>query len=218
MFGSDFEYTKPEAYPAVFKNFTDLPQTFSTMRISNLTDFTTEIEEYNPAGSRELFATATFANNATMQEKFFDLANQTVQSITNVTKMTLSMSFQPLPQVIIGHGAFNGGNSLGLDLSDGDLVNVLLTIQWADEADDAAVNNAAQNLFSRAETASKTMGTHNPYLYLNYAADFQNPIAGYGNESYSTLKAVSQKYDPGQLFQKQVPGGFKLPESGAYQD
>lgn len=184
------------------------------MRISNLTDFTIEIDAHNPTGSRELFVTATFKNNATMQEKFFDLANQTVQPLQDVTNLVFSLSFQPLPQIVIGYGAANGGNSLGLGPSDGDLVNVLLTIQWAETSDDAAINNVAQSLFAQAETASKSFGTYNPYLYLNYAAQFQNPIAGYGAASVANLQEVSKKYDPGQLFQKQLPGGFKLQQGG----
>ena len=184
------------------------------MRISNLTDFTEEIATHNPAGSRELFVTATFENNATMQEKFFDLANQTVQTIQNAENLVFSLSFQPLPQLVIGYGASNGGNSLGLGPEDGDLVNVLLTIQWGQASDDTAINNAAQDLFTQAEAASKSFNTYNPYLYLNYAAKFQNPIAGYGAASVANLKAVSKKYDPGQLFQTQLPGGFKLNQGG----
>ena len=179
-----------------------------------MTDFTIEVDARNLAGSREIFVTATYTNNAQMQEKFFDLANDTVQALVNVANLTFSISFQALPQVIIGYGAANGGNSLGLGPSDGDLVNVLLTVQWADQSDDDAITNGAKDLFSKAEAASKAMGTYNPYLYLNYAADFQNPIAGYGTASVNFLKQVSKKYDPAQLFQIQLPGGFKLNEGG----
>lgn len=211
---SNYEYTKPVEYPAAFKNFTDLPQTFNTMRISNLTDFTIEIDARNPSGSREIFVTATFKNSAAMMEKFFDLSNQTVQGISDATNLTFSLSFQPLPQLVIGYGPANGGNSLGLGPEDGDLVNVLLTIQWAEKADDARIDQAARSLFAQAEAASKAMGTYNPYLYLNYAAYFQDPIAGYGSASGAKLEKVSTTYDPGQLFQKQLPGGFKLRQTG----
>ena len=202
------------AYPPAFKNFTDLPQTFNTIRISNLTDFTIEIDARNPPGSRELFVTATFKNSAAMMEKFFDLANQTIQGISDAKNLTFSLSFQPLPQLVIGYGFSNGGNALGLGPEDGDLVNVLLTVQWAEEADDARIDTGAKRLFSQAKAASKAMGTYNPYLYLNYAAYFQDPIKGYGDASQAKLKEVSKKYDPGQLFQTQVPGGFKLEQKG----
>ncbi|KAL6721082.1 hypothetical protein ACLMJK_000182 [Lecanora helva] len=214
IIASDYEYTKPQPNPPAFKKFLDLPQTFSTLRISNLTDFTIEIDAHNPSGSRELFVTATFKNNAKTMEKFFDISNQTVQSLADVKNLTFSLSFQPLPQTVIGYGIANGGNALGLDRSDGDLVNVLLTVQWAEAGDDDRINQAAKDLFKKAEAASKSLGTYNPYLYLNYAADFQDPIAGYGAASVANLKAVSKKYDPTQLLQKQLPGGFKLVEPG----
>lgn len=43
---NNYEYTKPEPYPAVFEAFTSIqPQLYSTMRVSNLSDFTVEIAE-----------------------------------------------------------------------------------------------------------------------------------------------------------------------------
>lgn len=49
-----------------------------------------------------------------------------------------------------------------------------------------------------------------PWLYLNYAAQDQDPIASYGADSVERLKAASRKFDPQGLFQRNVPGGFKL--------
>ncbi len=108
-----------------------------------------------------------------MMEEFFDLANQTVQGISDVKNLTFSLSFQPMPRLVIGYGPANGGNSLGLGPEDGDVVNILLTMQWAKETNDARIDKASRSLFSRAEAASKAMSTYNPYLYLNYAAYFK---------------------------------------------
>ena len=87
---------------------------------------------------------------------------------------------------------------------------MLLTVQWKLATDDAIVHRAAKSLFTKAKAASKALGTYNEYLYLNYAAEWQKPIRGYGAETVRDLKAVSDKYDPGKLFQNLVPGGFKL--------
>jgi len=35
-------------------------------------------------------------------------------------------------------------------------------------------------------------------------------MKGYGERSLGFLKEVSRNYDPGQVFQRQVPRGFKL--------
>lgn len=74
-------------------------------------------------------------------------------------------------------------------------LDILLTVSWANAVDDAAINNAAKSLFSQAETAAEAMGVYNEYLYLNYAANFQDPIAGYGAASKVKLQTMSKKYD-----------------------
>jgi hypothetical protein len=49
---SNLEYTKPVVNPPYFQNITAIPQTFSTMRISNMTDFTIELDYSSAAGRR----------------------------------------------------------------------------------------------------------------------------------------------------------------------
>lgn len=204
------EYTKPEANPAFFNNFTSLPQTFSTMRISNLTDFTLELAASNPIGRRQLFVTGTYGNSAKMMSAIFDIANSTAQELRELPNIGYSLSFQPIPTVIASKAAAQGGNSLGISAADGNLFNLLLTVSWDTPADDARVETQAKALFDQSEKVAKDLGLYNKYLYLNYAAPWQDPIAGYGDANKASLRAVSKKYDPEGVFQKQVPGGFKL--------
>ena len=63
----------------------------------------------------------------------------------------------------------------------------------------------------KAEKAAKNMGKLHEFEYLNYANQAQNPISTYGRENVANLKAVAKVYDPRGIFQRQVPGGFKLP-------
>ena len=74
--------------------------------------------------------------------------------------------------------------------------------------------SAAQKLIADIDAATKERGVFNKFKYLNYAANWQRPMEGYGEESVQRLKAVSAKYDPEGLFQKNVPGGFKVSEIG----
>lgn len=207
---NNFEYTKPEANPPAFENFTRLPSTFSTMRISNLTDFTVELAATNPAGRRLLMSTSTFQNSAAMMSKVIQIANETVRDLTSVSGLDYSLSFQPLPEILLERAEQAGGNSLGLDPSNGPLVNFLLGVGWEDAADDALVNEKAKELDIRSKAAAEELGKSHEYLYLNYAADWQDPIAGYGADVVARLQRTSEKYDPNGVFQKQVPGGFKL--------
>lgn len=70
--------------------------------------------------------------------------------------------------------------------------------------------NATQTWYERVDAVAKALGTNDDFVYLNFAGGFQNPFASYGNESLEFLRGVAQKYDPTRVFQRLVPGGFKL--------
>lgn len=78
------------------------------------------------------------------------------------------------------------------------------------ESDDAIYATTEKLL--EGEMKAKEAGVWNKYLYLNYATRWQKPIQEYGQPNVDMLRRVSRKYDPLQLFQVGVPGGFKLSE------
>lgn len=65
----------------------------------------------------------------------------------------------------------------------------------------------------QANAAANGMGLLHDFVYLDYANQAQDPIATYGRENIASLKRVADRYDPRGVFQRQVPGGFKLPVS-----
>lgn len=67
-----------------------------------------------------------------------------------------------------------------------------------------------EEVIANHENLLKERGLYIPYQYLNYADISQDPIGGYGEEIKAKLQAASKKYDPEGVFQKQVPGGFKV--------
>jgi hypothetical protein len=48
----------------------------------------------------------------------------------------------------------------------------------------------------------------NPYIYLNDAATWQDPIDGHGVTAKNELRKASEQYGPDGMFQKQVPVGL----------
>jgi hypothetical protein len=53
-------------------------------------------------------------------------------------------------------------------------------------------------------------GTRVEYLYLNYADKDQDPLSAYGADKVSFMKKVAKKYDPFGVYQRLLPGGFKI--------
>ncbi|KFY18743.1 hypothetical protein V491_04714 [Pseudogymnoascus sp. VKM F-3775] len=208
---NNLEYTKAQAYPPVFNELTSIqPQLQNTMRISNMSDFATELQSASPYGRVQIMYTQTYSNDLETITNLFNQANSSLQPIIDVEDLTWSLSLQPLPTQITKWGDAKGGNSLGLHESSGNLVLALISASWPNPSDEQAVTEAVIDVFAKANAFAEEKGTLHSYEYLNYAHKTQTPITGYGAENVAKLKAASHKYDPLQVFQKSVPGGFKL--------
>ena len=87
---------------------------------------------------------------------------------------------------------------------------MLISAQWEDTAANTLVQGAAADITREIDATAKDMGLLHEFIYLNYANQVQDPIGSYGSENAENLTKASRMYDPKGVFQKQVPGGFKL--------
>ncbi|RAH78668.1 putative oxidoreductase [Aspergillus japonicus CBS 114.51] len=202
-------YTKPEANPPAFQPFTAIPSAINTLRLTNMSDISTEQGSFQPNGERQLWLVTTFCTSVPMLNATYRHWNESLAAVQDVTNVTWSLSLEPLPSAIYARGS--NTNSLGLSDATGSLMIVLLSASWVDEADDAQVETAARVLFEAIEDDAHERKAYYPFKYLNYAAQWQDPIASYGDDSVEQLWRVSRAVDPEGVFQHQVPGGFKLP-------
>lgn len=85
-----------------------------------------------------------------------------------------------------------------------------MTVFWHDPTNDAIIAEAVADFFSKIDALAKELGLYSSYSYLNYADKTQPVIDGYGAENVAFLRDVSKKYDTQSVFQKLVPGGYKL--------
>lgn len=63
-----------------------------------------------------------------------------------------------------------------------------------------------------SDFAGTIEGGNLEWKHLNYADKSQDVLASYGAENVRRMKEAAAKYDPEQVFQKLVPGGFKISE------
>jgi FAD/FMN-containing dehydrogenase len=208
---ANLEYTKAQANPPSLRPFTEAgPQLTNTMRISTVTDLTTEFVALQPNGRRQLYITSSFRSDLAMLQAAYAQMKSITASLPILPGASLSLTIQPIPTNLIAKSAPLGGNVLGLTPSEGPLVLVLVSATWDDPASDATFEAAAKSLHEYIVGTAKEKGVYNEWEYLNYAAAWQDPISGYGDPNKQFLQRTSQKYDPTGVFQKLVPGGFKL--------
>lgn len=123
--------------------------------------------------------------------------------MSDIAGLQLVLLIQP-------HPVTNGTNSLGLEPGRKDEVLAVITSAYTSKEDDEVVQKGMEAISAAHEASLKKRGLYIPFQYLNYADIYQDPIGSYGKEMRETLQGVSKKYDPNGVFQKQVPGGFKV--------
>lgn len=60
------------------------------------------------------------------------------------------------------------------------------------------------------EQATKEIGMYEPFKYLGDAMYGQKVIESYGKENVQRMKQIQRKYDPQGVWDRVLPGGFKL--------
>ncbi|KAF2191541.1 FAD-binding domain-containing protein, partial [Zopfia rhizophila CBS 207.26] len=202
--------------PPAFEDLAKMPTLASSIRKDKLSSFTNELATVLAItnGRNNLLVTLTFVNKPDVAQDFmaevYTLADTTAKQLASVLGLVFTMTFQPLPYSIYSKSSSTGGNALGLNRFTDDLINLLFTLSWQLPVDNETVEAAMRNLEEEIEASAREKGVYNEFVYLNYAAGWQDPIKGYGSESVDFLRRVSRTYDPNGLFQKACPGGFKL--------
>ena len=138
----------------------------------------------------------------------FDICNNSRAGVQDISGLAWSFSMEPLPPSLYQHNA--KANAFGLANRTGTRVVCLLTQSWSNADDDERVYAATTALIAAIEDAARSLDVYDPFLYLNYAAPWQNPIASYGNASVQQLRALRARVDPKGIFTDQVPGAFKI--------
>lgn len=142
----------------------------------------------------------------------YDAFNASIVTIARVPGISWSVTLEPLPKAFLQASASLGGNVLGLPLNPRGNALILCesSFTWTNDNDTAAVRNSGLKLLDDIVRSAKQLGTYNAWIDVNHADFTQDPISSYGSANKAFLQAVSRTYDPNQVFQKQVPGGFKV--------
>lgn len=201
-----------ERSPALEPFATVSPQIdqLNSMRVLTLKEAASEKSQQSADDIRCAYMNATVKPDVEKLRLAADEYTSAMESLKSVEGLTYSSTLQPYPVSLMEKSEALGGNIFGLDASQGPLVFVLALTWWKNKQDDEKIISTFKGVLDKVDQIAAEKGTASPYKYLNYAWTSQEPIKSYGAENVDFLKRASQEYDPNGLFQKGVPGGFKL--------
>ena len=198
-------------WPACWKtsSFRSLWRLWSTCKVRTLTSATDEMNALNPPGRRQVFATTTIKNDPATLAAAHAAYSNAIASIrhVNIKGLVWTLVLQPLLPDWVRKG---DANPLGLHDTHEPLVIVSFTVNWAERRDDEIVKTTTRRTIDQIEAVAASEKTSHRYRYLNYCAEWQRPLEGYGADNWRFLQGVSRRYDPEGLFQTGCVGGFKL--------
>ncbi|KAL4959295.1 FAD-binding oxidoreductase [Aspergillus stella-maris] len=196
-----------------FNQFAQIPQaTPFTQKVQPL--YQAALDSTLPGDAWTLQQTLTFKNDkktlshaATAHRRFAS----DLESLIGKESFYSLIFLQPLPSSFADIAAEKGGNMFAETLRDSN--NVLWTagvFVYTNQSGFAIASALMQEMVAELESYAKQTGTDNQLVYLNYAGFAQDPLGSYPEVSVRHMKDIAERYDPEGLFQRRLPGGFKI--------
>ncbi|KAL5049346.1 hypothetical protein BDW71DRAFT_217490 [Aspergillus fruticulosus] len=205
-------YTRPvQNWPEAFSEFYAIPNITHTLRPATVLDLA--VENTFPYGYRNVLQTGTYLNRAEIIQKAVAILSDQVQRAKSRARgkdYGLLAIVQPWVPLFWEHSEARGGDVLGLERFEANMLNIAWDYSWDDSADDELLYELARSAREELDEYARSIGAYNEYIYLNYAGHSQDPLRGYGPENLEFLRRVSVEFDPDGVFQNLVPGGFKI--------
>ncbi|KAF1846474.1 FAD-binding domain-containing protein [Cucurbitaria berberidis CBS 394.84] len=208
-------YTKPAQKPGALKSILEVkPQIMNGRVEAPVSEHTRNASRMVVADpKRTIWATTSFSISPTIVHRIHALWKEVVPEVAKqyaYAKPVAEITFQALPAPPRNGTSPNSLGFTAAETPEKDLVFLQIIFTFDDEAATEGFEEALKDFLKLIEGLAKDEGVLHRYKYLNFAASFQDPLASYGQEQKDTLREVAEKYDPEGVFQKQVPGGFKL--------
>ncbi|KAH7312505.1 hypothetical protein B0I35DRAFT_513840 [Stachybotrys elegans] len=159
-------------------------------------------------------SSGTYKNNPAILRNTIRVHEDLARNLTSAIGVDSFSTFffmQPLPSYMGSIGKQRGGNVLGLDsLRDNAIIWTAGVSVSSNEADFALARALLQEASAQIQAFAASEDGVVDFIYLNYAGAEQDPLGSYGAEQVEFMRDVAARYDPAGVFQRRVPGGFKI--------
>lgn len=217
-----FYDSETETMPACFAPFFEIPALANSLDFKTVADFAVEVGGLVVDGINDIFFAgstvgkdyASLLKGIQITNDVFFAAIPSLYQIIPYSELQLvSIDWQPIGALWqAGSEKSNPtGNALGLDVAaKGTYLAWAGVVEWRGEQYTDAINAWVENTTAVINTATQAAGIFDAFNYMGDAAGFQEIYSGYGAANQAKLLEISRKYDPDRVFQKLLPGGFKI--------
>ncbi|KAK6204021.1 hypothetical protein LQW54_008594 [Pestalotiopsis sp. IQ-011] len=202
-------YAEPsEQEPGAFTSFDSLPEPLmfalpaTNGTVAGLTDFLGSAFSAEPL--RHDYRAASTRIDAGLYKDTYSFWRERALQVRATTGANQTFTIQPISKNLAQQGIEKGGNPMGVPLEDHQWWTTL--VDWKNAEDDELVRSVSIDTTAELEKLASERGLDLPFRFMNDASRDQSPLASYGEENVAKLKAIAQKYDVDQLFQKQTDG------------
>lgn len=189
----------------------------NTLRVDSVYNHAYELNGAN--NSRYLVSNIIFKCDTTVLRDVDNIIQDVLRPYLDQQKPypydVAQVEYFPLPRLITDISNKHGGNVLGLDRVKDNSILLFVLFQWSDAAKDQIIQDLTTTILTKVTSYTKSVpGAFRDWQYSGLAYQDQDPIGSYGEANIKFLGKVSKKYDPQQVFQNLVPGGWKLKDAG----
>ncbi|CAG5178535.1 uncharacterized protein ALTATR162_LOCUS8749 [Alternaria atra] len=206
-----FDYTKPVVRPDAYSEFFAVNNTISdSTKIQPMSAVAAEFG--SDTTKRVQFRTLSFKIDlATLQEtaRLYKIVITELQAKAS-GQWRVSCLHQVWATSYTANSTARGGNVLGMERYSENFIMYQSYLSWSEAKDDELFISLGKMLTDGIQKFATVKGTAVEYLYLNYADKDQDPLSAYGTDKVAFMKKVAKKYDPFGVYQKLLPGGFKI--------
>ncbi|RCI14962.1 hypothetical protein L249_7008 [Ophiocordyceps polyrhachis-furcata BCC 54312] len=188
-------------------------QRANVARHGKVANYVHAISRFQTKGSRQVTATLTISNDYDTLREIWDASDMVYDELPQKVGVQWIVQIFAQPKIQQSYSMKHGGNSLGLANVKDDQLVIWLTARWNNTSFDGMMDKAQKRFVQATEAVARKHGTLSPFLYINFAGYFQNPLCGYGPESVAHLRKVARKYDARRVFQHLMKGGFKISQA-----
>ncbi|KAJ6198959.1 FAD binding domain-containing protein [Bipolaris maydis] len=216
---ANLHYAKPIVNAPVFSSWDNITAIQDTTGLRPMSGMANLLNEGAPGpGAYQTWWGISLRMDRQLLDFIIDTFYTQEAAIADVEKMLLIMAIQPITKSAIKAMQKNGGNALAIDASNGPYLILNFNAAWTKPKYEPRFHAVIANKIKLIKAEAHKRNLDNHFVYLNYASEFQDPIASYAKENKERLIRISRKHDPKHVFQYLQPGGFKLVKGGGAPD